>query len=338
LAVKLGIIFTADRPPEELPAFAAAAETAGLDELWLWEDCFLAGGIAASATALAATRRIAVGLGVMPAVFRNPVACAMEISTLARLYPGRFIAGLGHGVPAWMDQIGALPPKPVQALEETARAIRSLLRGERVTSSGEHVNLRDAQLQQTPNEVPPVVLGVRRPLGLRASGRSADGTILAEPAAPPYIRWARERIEVGRSEADRSDPHRVTIFVKYRIDPDRGEARNWVAHALLDESISAQLAPLGRDDVIAELRSLGDHEAISLELSDSLLDELTATGTTEQVLSTLRSIASCEVDSIALAPIGPGPDRQLDLLARSIIPAFAEVRTGENQSCETPEQ
>ena len=32
---KLGVIFTADRPPEALPAFAAAAESAGLDELWL---------------------------------------------------------------------------------------------------------------------------------------------------------------------------------------------------------------------------------------------------------------------------------------------------------------
>jgi alkanesulfonate monooxygenase SsuD/methylene tetrahydromethanopterin reductase-like flavin-dependent oxidoreductase (luciferase family) len=39
----LGVIFRADRPPEALAEFAAAAESAGLDELWLWEDCFLAG-------------------------------------------------------------------------------------------------------------------------------------------------------------------------------------------------------------------------------------------------------------------------------------------------------
>ena len=101
------------RQPEHFARHAAAVEAAGLDELWLWEDCFLAGGIAASATALAATRRIVVGLGVMPAVFRDPVACAMEIATLARLHPSRFIAGLGHGVPAWMERIGALPDKPV---------------------------------------------------------------------------------------------------------------------------------------------------------------------------------------------------------------------------------
>jgi len=60
---KLGVVFTAERPPEELAAFAAAAETAGLDEFWLWEDCFLAGGIATSATALAATSASPSGSG-----------------------------------------------------------------------------------------------------------------------------------------------------------------------------------------------------------------------------------------------------------------------------------
>ena len=161
---KLGVIFKADRPPEELAAFATAAESAGLDELWLWEDCFLAGGIATSATALAATTRITVGLGVMPAVFRNPVAAAMEIATLARLHPGRFVAGLGHGVPAWMDQIGALPPKPVRALEETTVAVRRLLAGESFSTKGDtSTSARSAA--QPPMSRPPVVLGRAPPPG-----------------------------------------------------------------------------------------------------------------------------------------------------------------------------
>jgi 5,10-methylenetetrahydromethanopterin reductase len=313
---RLGVIFTADRPPEELRGFAAAAESAGLDELWLWEDCFLAGGIAASATALAATRTIAVGLGIMPAVFRNPVATAMEVATLGRLHPGRFVAGLGHGVPAWMDQIGARPPKPVRALEETALAVRRLLAGERVTADGDHVRLDDVHLEQAPAVAPPVVLGVRRPLGLRASGRSADGTILAEPAAPAYIRWARERIDEGRVAAGRGEPHRLIVFVKGRVDANRDHARDWVTRILLEESVAAQLAALERDAEIAELRAIGDPAAIAARIPDELLDQLTATGTAEQVLATLTAIADEGVDSIAVAPIGPDPDEQLQLLAQ----------------------
>ena len=321
---KLGAVFTSDRPPEDLAAFAAAAEAGGLDELWLWEDCFLAGGIATSATALGATLHITVGLGVMPAVFRNPVAAAMEVATLGRLHPGRFVAGLGHGVPAWMDQVGALPARPVRVLEETAIGIRRLLAGERFSTEGDHVNLRDVCLEQPPSVPPPVVLGVRRPLGLRASGRSADGTILAEPSAPAYIRWARERIEEGRAAAGRTDSHRVTVFVKGRIDADRSHAREAVAGMVLSESVAVQLMPLNREPEIAELRALGDPETVAPRIPDDLLDQLTASGTTEQVMASLHAIAETGVDTIVFAPIGPDPNEQLRLLADTIAREFQD--------------
>ncbi len=305
------MIFTADRPPEQLPAFAAAAESAGLDELWLWEDCFLAGGIAASATALAATERIGVGIGILPAVFRNPVACAMELATLARLHPGRFVAGLGHGMPVWMDQVGALPEKPVRALEEVTVTVRRLLAGECFSFDGEHVHVRDVGLLQPPAEAPPVVLGVRRPLGLRASGRSADGTILAEPAPPAYIAWARGRIEEGRAAAGRTDSHRGIVFLQYRLDRDRRHARDWVAEILLEESVDAPLAPL----------RLGD----ARDVSDELVGLLTASGSAEPVVASINGVAGAGVDSIALAPIGPDPDEQLRLLRSEVLPGFADT-------------
>ena len=90
----LGVMFRREHTPENLPNFARQAEEAGFDELWVVEDCFYGSGIASAATALASTGFISVGLGIMPAVVRNPVFTAMEIATLARLYPGRF--GQGH--------------------------------------------------------------------------------------------------------------------------------------------------------------------------------------------------------------------------------------------------
>jgi alkanesulfonate monooxygenase SsuD/methylene tetrahydromethanopterin reductase-like flavin-dependent oxidoreductase (luciferase family) len=321
---RLGVVFSADRPPEELPAFATAAEAAGLDELWLWEDCFLAGGVSASATALAVTERITVGLGVMPVVFRNPVAAAMEIATLARLHPGRFVAGLGHGVPGWMEQVGALPAKPMRALEETTSSIRRLLDGERFSFEGDHVSLRDVCLEHPPQVRPPVVLGVRRPLGLKVSGRSADGTILAEPSPPPYIQWARERIEEGRAAAGRTDPHRLTVFVKGRVDSDRTLAREVLAGIVTKESVAAQLAPLGRDAELDELRLLGDPAAIASRIPDDLIDLLAAAGTPQQVVASLRGVADSGVDAIAFVPVGPNPDEQLHLLATEVAPAVRQ--------------
>jgi alkanesulfonate monooxygenase SsuD/methylene tetrahydromethanopterin reductase-like flavin-dependent oxidoreductase (luciferase family) len=95
--------------------------------------------------------------------------------------------------------------------------------------------------------VPPVLLGVRKPFGLRASGRSADGTILAEPSPPTYVRSARKEIEQGRAAAARSEPHEITVYVNGRIDPDRDQARRLLAGMLLRESSAAQLASLDRE-------------------------------------------------------------------------------------------
>ena len=39
--MRLGLLFRPEWPPEELVAFARAAERDGFDELWVVEDCFL---------------------------------------------------------------------------------------------------------------------------------------------------------------------------------------------------------------------------------------------------------------------------------------------------------
>ncbi len=98
--LRVGAMFRRSMEPEALPAYARRLEALGYDELWIVEDCFYAGGIASASAALAATERIAVGLGILPAVLRNPAAAAMDLAALARLFPGRTLPGFGHGVAA----------------------------------------------------------------------------------------------------------------------------------------------------------------------------------------------------------------------------------------------
>ncbi|MDP9363486.1 MAG: LLM class flavin-dependent oxidoreductase, partial [Chloroflexota bacterium] len=216
----IGVMFRREHPPSALPGFARRVEAAGFDELWLVEDCFFAGGFALSATALAATERIAVGLGILPGVARNAAFAAMEIAALAGLHPGRFLPGIGHGVKDWMRQVGALPVSQLAALEETIAAVRALLRGETVFAEGRHVRLREVRLDQPPAEPPPVFAGVMGARSLRLAGRVADGTVLAEGASDAYIQWARERIAEGTAEAGRDGPHWVVVYAWCHLDPD----------------------------------------------------------------------------------------------------------------------
>ena len=53
--VTTGVVFRPQSPPERLREVVEATEAAGVAELWLWEDCFLQGGLTAVTAALAWT-------------------------------------------------------------------------------------------------------------------------------------------------------------------------------------------------------------------------------------------------------------------------------------------
>ncbi|MCX5186967.1 LLM class flavin-dependent oxidoreductase [Streptomyces sp. NBC_00268] len=216
----LGAVFRPQLPPERLRAVARAADEAGLEELWLWEDCFLEGGISAAAAALAWTERVRIGVGLLPVPLRNVAVTAMEAATLHRMFPGRAIVGVGHGVQDWMGQVGARAESPVTLLREHLDALRALLRGERVSTDGRYVKLDGVALDWPPTGAPEVLAGATGPRSLRLSGAAADGTVLTAATAPEGVRRARRLIDEGRESAGRTDHHRVVVYLHTATGPD----------------------------------------------------------------------------------------------------------------------
>jgi 5,10-methylenetetrahydromethanopterin reductase len=317
----LGVIFHPKIPLETLIPYARRAETAGFDELWLWEDCFYAGALTCAAAILASTQRIRVGIGIMPATVRNPLFTAMEIATLGRLYPGRFLPGFGHGVAAWMKQIGAAPKSSLTALEETVKAVRALLCGETVTFLGEHVHLEHVRLEVAPEQVPPLYVGGIREKSLCLAGRVGDGTILTEMSSPAYLTWAREQIAAGMAESGRTANRRVAyIFCKTNPQPDA--ARALARHAIAERlEQSAYLAPLGIvEEALALVRERGVAGAAE-SLPDAWVDALSAAGTPDQAAAAIYRLAESGADSIILQPI-EGDPTALDEYIRYLLPAL----------------
>jgi len=176
---KLGVAFVPTLAPERLRELAQEVEASGLDELWVWEDCFKQSGIASATAALAWTERLTVGIGLLPVPLRNVALTAMELATLERLFPGRLVAGVGHGVQEWMDQTGARGASPLTLLREYATALRGLLAGERLDVQGRYVRLRDVALDWPPVTPPPLMLGGSGPKSLALTVELGDGTLLA---------------------------------------------------------------------------------------------------------------------------------------------------------------
>ncbi|MFI6930277.1 LLM class flavin-dependent oxidoreductase [Streptomyces sp. NPDC050287] len=272
----LGAVFRPQLPPERLRAVARLADDVGLEELWLWEDCFLEGGISAAAAALAWTERVRVGVGVLPVPLRNVAVTAMEAATLHRLFPGRAVLGVGHGVQDWMGQVGARAESPLTLLREHLVALRALLRGERVTTDGRYVALDDVTLDWPPpaDADIPVFAGGTGPRTLRLTGEAADGTILTAATAPDGVRRARGLIDQGRAAAGRTEPHRVVVYLLTATGPD-GAAR-----------LRAELAAEGLESV-PELGVAGDAGAVA---------------------KAVQRLAEAGADSVILQPTGDEPD------------------------------
>jgi alkanesulfonate monooxygenase SsuD/methylene tetrahydromethanopterin reductase-like flavin-dependent oxidoreductase (luciferase family) len=271
LIPRIGLVIRPEWPPEQLRGYAAAVEAAGLDEVWLWEDCFFSGGVAAASAALAATSSVRVGLGLMPAPLRNPVLAAMEISGLARLFPGRFVPAAGHGVLPWMVQVGASVASPMGLLREWVPAVRALLGGETVTVSGEYVRLDQVTLDWPPPEPVPLLVGARGPKTLALAGQLADGLVLDASFTAAGVARAIAQSVAARPAAAR--PAEVVVY------------------------LPAGSAPGSAERILAQLRVPTDP-----------LPERTALGTPAEVAAAIRAYAGAGATTVALQPTPDDPD------------------------------
>ncbi|MFH8220205.1 LLM class flavin-dependent oxidoreductase [Streptomyces sp. NPDC018057] len=272
----LGAVFRPQLPPERLRSMARLADETGIEELWLWEDCFLEGGISTAAAALAWTERVRVGVGLLPVPLRNVAVAAMEAATLHRLFPGRALLGVGHGVQDWMEQAGARAESPMTLLREYVDALRGLLGGERLTTQGRYVRLTDVALDWPPppgSEVP-VLAGATGPRTLRLSGEVADGTILTVATSPEGVRRARRLIDEGREAAGRTGPHRVVVNLLTTTGPD---ALRRLRTELANEGV----------DTVPDLGVAGDAQAVA---------------------KAVRALADAGADTVVLQPTADEPD------------------------------
>lgn len=217
---RVGAIFTPDRPPEDLREAVQLAESAGMDELWVWEDCFRQSAFAQATAALAWSQRIRVGIGIAPMPLRNVAVTAMEIATIERMFPGRLLPGLGHGVLDWMGQVGARVASPLTLMREYIPALRSLLAGETMNTSGRYVTLDDVRLDWPPVVAPPVYAAGEGPKTLTLTGEVADGTVLTGGTTPEGVAEAITRISSGRAAAGRTGAHTTVVFVPIAVGAD----------------------------------------------------------------------------------------------------------------------
>lgn len=309
--------------PERVGELARRAETLGFDELWLHEDYFFHGAMASAAMALAQTQRIRVGLGIVSALVRHPAVLAMELSTLARSFPGRLIPGIGVGADLWLQQMGLRPASALAAMRECLTAVRRLLDGEAVSLDGSVFHLDQIQLEY-PSPGLELHVGATGPKMLALSGDLADGTILSTTSGPSYVAWAAGQLAAARGPAVARQPLRcLAIFsVDHEADKARAAVSPMVAWVLALEGPTPHTEAFGNSAQLSKLLD-GDRDPDRLlaMMPNSWIEEFAIAGDPGQCVTGIDRLLEAGADSVILRPVpAERAEEMLELTASEILP------------------
>lgn len=136
---------------EQWIQLAKATDRSGFDCLYVADHPgSSAAPFVALAAAAAVTERVRLGTCMLNAGLCEPLALASQLATLDALSAGRAVFGVGAGhTPAEWTMVGSHFPRAAQRVDrliELVGAVRILLAGETVTTSGADLRLQEAVL------------------------------------------------------------------------------------------------------------------------------------------------------------------------------------------------
>jgi alkanesulfonate monooxygenase SsuD/methylene tetrahydromethanopterin reductase-like flavin-dependent oxidoreductase (luciferase family) len=315
-------------PPEQLGEKARWLEELGYSHIMVPEDYFYVPALVGATLALSATRAVPVGTSIVSGLVRHPAVLAMEIAGISRAFPGRFRPGIGLGLPAWLEQMGLLPEKPVTALRESVTSIQRLLAGETVTLEGKQVQLDAIGITHPALEHVPITLGVMGPMLLELSGQIADGTLFGAAAGLDFFRWAMSQVEKGLATSGRSSEAMsystvALTCVQHDGAAARAAARPILASFLGEFGVNTLTDAYGISGQVTEILERGGPDAMAAEMPDQWLEDLTLVGSPGEVVEKMRRWLAAGIDSICIFL----PDEELEratleLVAAEVIPAL----------------
>lgn len=193
------------------------------------------------------TSTIQIGTSVLTPTFRyNPAVLAQAFATMACLYPGRIMLGVGTGealneiATGWRGEWPEFKERFAR-LRESVDLMRRLWTEDRVNFAGEFYSCVDASIYDRPDTPVPVYVAAGGPLVARYAGRAGDGFICTSGKGMDlYTEELIPAVQEGAEKAGRpfeSIDRMIEIKLSYDTDPDAAleNTRFWAPLALSKE-------------------------------------------------------------------------------------------------------
>lgn len=311
-------------------AYVQYAESQGFEAVWQAESRLVRDAIVPMAAFAATTTRIKIGSGVINNWTRNAALIASTFLTLDDLARDRIVLGIG----AWWDplakNVGIDRTRPLKAMRETVSVVRDLLAMKNVTFSGEFVQMNGVELdvvhgRREPRHVP-IYIGATGPQMMALTGEIADGALLNYLVSPRYNDTAMAQLEIGAKLAGRSvdDIDRPQLVVA-SVDLDRRKALDG-ARKLVTQYLGQQphimKASGVRQELLDEIHQVlkwpateEQIEAAMTLVPDDVVQQVTASGTPDEVRAKVREYVAAGCTCPVLYPLGDDVRLMIDTFA-----------------------
>ncbi|MFB6189277.1 MAG: TIGR04024 family LLM class F420-dependent oxidoreductase [Halapricum sp.] len=292
--------------------FATRAERLGYDRVWCPETW---GRDAVTILTAIAERTDSIGLGtsILNVYSRSPALLGQTAATLQEVSEGRFRMGLGPSGPILVEGWhGADFESPLRFTRETIEIVKTVAAGEPLEYDGKIHQLSGFRLRfDPPDPAPPIDAGGMSPKSVELAGRFADGWH-ALMLTPEGLRERIEDFERGGDLGDRDrDDQRITLALPCLALDDRERARrlarNHIAFyvggmgTFYREALARQGYGETAQTIAIEWANRNKAGAIDA-ISDTLLDELAAAGTPDEVRERISTFEGIDgVDAINVA-------------------------------------
>jgi len=177
--MRIGLMIGADGTRatiDDIVTRAKAAETAGLDNLWL-ANIFSFDAISTLGIIGRETSRIGLGTAVTPTYPRHPTAIAQQAMTTQAASRGRFTLGIGLSHKIVIEgMLGLSYAQPAKHMREYLQVLMPLVRGEMCNFDGEQYRVHGVTLDINGGNNMPVVIAALGPAMLKLAAELCDGT------------------------------------------------------------------------------------------------------------------------------------------------------------------
>ena len=311
MVIRIGVGFGGWPFPQRDPAllwqYVDAAETLGIDSIWLSDrvvsSMLSMEPLVALSFIAARTTKLKFGTSVLALPLRNPTVLAKEIATLDFLSGGRALPAVGLGTEdeREFEACGTVRSHRAGRTDEAIRVMRRLWSEDNVTFHGQYFTLNGVTVEPKPvqAELPPIWIGGRSQAALRRVARLGDGWLVSQ-ATPEEVRVGIEKIKGWTVEYDRvgeiEEDHYGALF-SFCIASSRAEAEKLAEPYMLRR----------RSDV--------DYRAFS------------AFGTAEDVIELVDRYIDAGATKFVARPACPPElmQEQLELLGREVVPRYHRV-------------